>query len=145
VPVGRVLLELGQGLVDQPLMPWGVLAHELPATARRRRCGPTQGIELVVAHDAQRLAGLGHVVDDMQRLANAWATVDDIAEEHRHARRMAPGAALLVVTHLVEQVLKGMSATVHVTNQVVATRGIEHQSPPPPKRLPQPNLVRHTS
>lgn len=82
---------------------------------------------------------------NMQRLANAWATVDDIAEEHRHARRMAPGAALLVVTQLVEQVLKGMSATVHVTNQVVATRGIKHQSPPPPKRLPQPNLVRHTS
>ncbi len=53
--------------------------------------------------------------------------------------------ALLVVTQLVEQVLKGMGATVHVTNQVVATRGIEHQSPPPPKRLPQPNLVRHTS
>lgn len=84
-------------------------------------------------------------MDDVQRLANARAAVDDVADEYRHTRRMPPDATLFVITEQVEQVLKGQSATVHVTDQVVATRGIEHQSPPPPNRLPQPSLVRQTS
>ena len=145
MPVRRMVFELGQGLVQQARMARGVFAHELLAAARQRRGDPAQGIEFVVAHDAQRLAGLDHVVDDVQRLANPRAAVDDVADEHRHARGMAPDASLLVITEPVEQVLKGQSATVHVTDQVVATRGIEHQSPPPPNRLPQPSLVRHTS
>jgi hypothetical protein len=49
----------------------------------------------VVAHDAQRLAGLDHVVDDVQRLANPRATVDDVADEHRHARRWRQTPACL--------------------------------------------------
>ena len=85
VPVGRVVFELGQGLLDQAGVARVVLTHELLATARRGRRGPAQRIELVVTHDAQRLAGLGHIVDDMQRLTDAWATVDDIAQEHSHA------------------------------------------------------------
>ncbi|MNG05220.1 hypothetical protein D3C84_883980 [compost metagenome] len=99
----------------------------------------------MIAHDAAGLAGIDHVVDDVQRLANPRATVDDVADEHRHARSMPPDATLFVITESVEQVLQGQGATVHVTDQVVATRGIEHQSPPPPNRLPQPSLVRHTS
>ncbi|MND94595.1 hypothetical protein D3C80_868160 [compost metagenome] len=122
-----------------------VLTHELLAAAGQCRRAPAQRIELVVAHDAQRLTGLDHVVDDMQCLANPRAAVDDIADEHRHARGMSPDATLLVITESVEQVLQGQSATVHVTDQVVATRGIEHQSPPPPNLLPQPSLVRQTS
>src|SRR3989344_1622306 len=114
-----------------------VFAHELLATARQCRGYPAQGVEFMVTHDAQRLPCLDHVVDDVQRLANPWAAVNDIADEHRHARGMTPNAGLLVITEPVEQVLKGQSATVHVTDQVVATRGIEHQSPPPPNLLPQ--------
>ncbi|ERO65808.1 hypothetical protein P308_17455 [Pseudomonas piscis] len=85
VPVAGVLFELGQGLVDQPGMARGVLTHELLAAALGRRGAPAQGIELVVAHDAQRLAGLDHVVDDVQGLANPRAAIDDVAKEHRHA------------------------------------------------------------
>ena len=99
----------------------------------------------MVAHDAQRLAGFDHVVNDVQRFANPRTAVDDVADEHRHTRRMPPDATLFLITEPVEQVLKGQSATVHVTDQVVATRGIEHQSPPPPNLLPQPSLVRQTS
>lgn len=145
VPVGRMVLELGQGFMQQSRVARGVFAHELLAAARQRRRAPAQGVELVITHDAQRLAGFDHVMDNMQGLANARAAVDDIAHEHRHARRVPPDATLLLITEPVEQVLKGQSATVHVTDQVVATRGIKHQSPPPPSRLPQPSLVRQTS
>lgn len=99
----------------------------------------------MVAHDAQGLTGLDHVVNDVQRLANARATVDDVADEHGHARRMPPDPALLVITETVQQVFEGQGASVHVTNQVITARGIEHQSPPPPSLLPQPSLVRQTS
>ena len=43
------------------------------------------------------------------------------------------------------QVFKGLGAPMYITDQIVTARGIEHQSPPPPKRLPQPSLVLHTS
>ncbi|MNC72235.1 hypothetical protein D3C75_1232620 [compost metagenome] len=77
--------ELAQGFVDQPGMPRSVLTHVLLAAAGRCRGAPAQRVELVVAHDAERLAGLDHVVNDVQRFADARATVDDVTEEHRHA------------------------------------------------------------
>ncbi|MNE41094.1 hypothetical protein D3C80_1351460 [compost metagenome] len=145
MPVGRVMGELGQGFVDQPGMPRGVLADKLLAAFRWSRGTPAQGIEFMVAHQATRLAGLDHVMHDVQGFANARAAVDDVAQEQCHALWVAPYAALTAITEHVQQVLKGMGATVHVTDQVVTSRGIEHQSPPPPSRLPQPSLVRQTS
>ncbi len=78
MPVAGMLLELGQGLVEQAGMARRVFAHVALTAARQCRCAPAQGVELVVAHDAQRLAGHDHVVDDVQRLANPRATVDDV-------------------------------------------------------------------
>jgi hypothetical protein len=145
VPVAGMVFKLGQGFVQQTRMARRVFADELLAAARWRRGAPAQRVEFVVAHDAQGLPGLDHVVDDVQRLANARATVDDVADEHGHARWMPPDPALLVITEAVKQVFEGQGASVHVTNQVITARGIEHQSPPPPSLLPQPSLVRQTS
>ncbi|MNO48361.1 hypothetical protein D3C76_386940 [compost metagenome] len=145
VPVSGVMGKLGQGFVDQPGVARRMLAHEGLAAARQCRGDPAQGVVLVVAHDAERLAGLDHVVDDVQRLANAWPAVDDVAKEQRLAPRVAPHACHTLVTEGVEQAFKGQRTTVHVTDDVETTRRIEHQSSLLPKRLPQPSLVRQTS
>ena len=128
----------------------GVAAHvftdEQPAAAGRRRGSPAQRAELVVAHDAQRLPGLDHVAHDVQRFADVRATVDDVAKEQRHALRMSPHAVLQAIAEAFEQLLKGFGAAVDIADDVVAARGIElHHSPPPPRRLPQPSLVRQIS
>lgn len=145
MPVAWMLFELGQGFVDQPAVARGVLAHVVLAALGQRRGVPAQGVVLVVAHDAVGLAGLDHVMDDVQRFANPRATVDDVAKEHGLARRMPPDATLALVAEGVEQAFEGMCTAVHVTDQVETASGIEHHSPPPPRRLPQPSLVRHTS
>ena len=145
VPVAGVLRELGQGFVDQPGVPRRVLADEGLATAGRCRGGPAEGVVLVVAHDAVGLAGLDHVMDDMQGLANTRAAVDDGAEEQGLALRMPPHAALALVAEGVEQPFQGVGTAVNIADQVETARWIEHQSPPPPRRLPQPSLVRQTS
>ncbi|MNQ92916.1 hypothetical protein D3C85_1083560 [compost metagenome] len=101
-PVGRVVLELFQGFLDQPGMARRVLTDEVVAAARWRRGAPAEGVELVVAHDAAGLPGLDHGVHQVQRLADARAAVDDVAEEQRHALRVLPDVAPLAVTQAVE-------------------------------------------
>ncbi|OIW24338.1 hypothetical protein CONLIGDRAFT_685953 [Coniochaeta ligniaria NRRL 30616] len=92
MPVSRILGERGECLVDQLCVARRMLANICVATAGWFRGGPAQGFGLVVAHDQMGLAGLDHVVDDMQRLADEWAAdmcaaVDSIAEEHGLALR----------------------------------------------------------
>ncbi|MNN43127.1 hypothetical protein D3C81_1573490 [compost metagenome] len=145
MPVARMLFELGQGLVDQPPVARSVLAHVVLAALGQGRSVPAQGVVLVVAHDAVGLASIDHVMDDVQRFANPRATVDDVAQKQRLARRMTPDAALALVAKGVEQAFEGVCTAVHVTDQVETASGIEHHSPPPPRRLPQPSLVRQTS
>ncbi|MNF06397.1 hypothetical protein D3C80_2063340 [compost metagenome] len=81
----------------------------------------------------------------MQRLADARAAVDDVAEEQRHPLRVLPDVAPLAVTQALEQALEGMRTTVDIAYQVVAAARIEAHQSPPPSRLPQPSLVRQTS
>lgn len=144
-PVGVVALELLEGLLDQPGMPRRMLADVLAAAAGRRRGAPAERVEFVVAHDAQRLAGVDHRVHPVQGLADARAAVDDVAEEQRLAPRMAPDAALQAVAEQVEEAVQGMRAAVDIADQVVATSGVELHQSPPPRRLPQPSLVRQIS
>lgn len=145
VPIAGVLGKLGQGFVDQPGMPRCVFADIGLAAARQRRGDPAQGIVFVVAHDAERLAGFDHVVDDVQRLTNAWPAVDDVAKEQRLTSRVAPHASHPLVSEGVEQAFKGQCTAVHVADDVKTSRRIEHQSSLLPRRLPQPSLVRQTS
>jgi hypothetical protein len=144
-PVMGMLLELAQGLANQAQVARGVLAHESLAAGGRRRGDPAQRIEFVVAHDALRLTCADHVVYQVQGLANVRAAVDEVAQEQGQARGVAPHATLLSIAQGVEQILKCMGAPVHVADQIVTSRRIKHQSPPPPSRLPQPSLVRQTS
>ncbi|MNZ93638.1 hypothetical protein D3C78_1127140 [compost metagenome] len=145
VPVTGVVGELGQGLVDQAGMARRVLAHVGLAAAGQRRGYPAQGVVFVVAHDTEGLAGLDHVVDDVQRLADTRAAVDDVAEEQRLTPRVAPDATDTLVAEGVEQAFEGQRTAMHVTDDVETSRRIEHQSSLPPRRLPQPSLVRQTS
>ena len=105
-----------------------VFAHKLAAAIRGRRRIPAQRVELVIAHDAERLTGVHHAMYQMQRLANAWPAINDVAEEQRHAPRMPPDASLHAVTEGVEQAFKGVRTTVHITNQVIATSRIKLHS-----------------
>ncbi len=125
-PFIQVALELRQGFADQPGMARGVLTHELMTAFRQGWRHPAQRVELMVAHDAQGMTGLNHIADDMQRLANTRATVNDVAEENRNTLRVTPDASLQTVAEKLQQVLQGMGAPVHVTDQIVATRRIEH-------------------
>ena len=145
VPVARVLGKLGEGFVDEARMAWCVLTHERLATARQRRGHPAQGAVFVVAHDAERLPRLDHAMDDMQGLANAWAAVDDVAQEQRLAPRVAPYAADALVTEGIEQAFQGVGTAVNVADEGEAGRRIGQQSSLPPRRVPQPSLVRQTS
>src|SRR5690606_4044920 len=117
LPFLRVMLELLQGLADQAFVARDVLADEALAAAGRRGGVPAQRIGLVIAHDAGGLAGLDHVVDQLQRLADARATVDDVAEEQRHAPRMTPDPAMQPIAELLEQSLQGSRATMDITDQ----------------------------
>ena len=62
----------------------------------------------MVAHDAERLPGHDHVADNVQRLANARAAVDDVAQKQGNTLRVAPDAGHNAITKGVEQVLKGL-------------------------------------
>src|SRR5690606_23138062 len=93
-PLLRMILELRQGLAHKALVARAVLAHMLTPTPRWCRRAPAQGVELVVAHDAQRLAGTHHVMHQVQDFTNARTAVDQVAKEDHRARRMAPHAAL---------------------------------------------------
>ncbi|MOA33665.1 hypothetical protein D3C78_1549780 [compost metagenome] len=145
MPVGRMPLELLQGFANQPCMPRRVLADVGAAAARRRRSGPAERVEFVVAHDAQSLARGDHVVHPMQRLADARPAVDDIAEEQRLPAWMPPYPAVQPVTESFQQPVEGVGAAMDVADQVIATRGVEFAHSLPPRRLPHPNLVRQTS
>ena len=144
-PFGGIVLELLEGFVDQPGMARRVLAHKLLATAGRRWRTPAQRVEFMVAHQAQGLTAAHHVVDNMQRLTNTRAAVNDVTQKHRHPLRVSPDTGEFAIAQTLQQVLKGMSTAMHVTDQIVTARRIEHQSALPPSRLPQPSLVRHTS
>ncbi len=99
----------------------------------------------MIAHDAVRLPGGDHVVNDVQGLADTRAAVHDIAQEQRLPPRVAPDAGNALVTEGIEQALKGQGTAVNVTDDVETARRIQHQSSLPPRRLPQPSLVRQTS
>ncbi|MOA41125.1 hypothetical protein D3C78_1630610 [compost metagenome] len=79
----------------------------------------------MVAHQAQRLAGLDHVVHQVQGLADVRAAVENVAEEQRHALRMAPDPALAAIAEAGQQALEGPRAAMHVADQVVTARRIE--------------------
>ena len=75
----------------------------------------------------------------------AGISVDDIAEEQRLPPRMAPDAAAQLVAEALQQAVEGVRAAVDVADQVVATARVEFGHSLPPRRLPQPSLVRQTS
>ncbi|MNE10914.1 hypothetical protein D3C80_1036510 [compost metagenome] len=125
MPVARIVLELRQGFANQPFVTRVVLAGKLTAAARQCRRGPAEGIPFVVAHQAQRLAGLDHVVNQVQCLADVRATVEDVAEEQRHALRMTPDAPLTTIAEAGQQALEGTRTAMHVANQVVAARRVK--------------------
>ena len=106
---------------------------------------PAQGVELVITHQAMGLPGLDHAMHQMQGLTNSRTAVDDVTEKQRHAPRMTPDPGLQAVTQAVEQTLKAMGAAMHVANQVIAALRVEVHYSAPPKRLPQPSLVRQAS
>ncbi|MOA08310.1 hypothetical protein D3C78_1280650 [compost metagenome] len=144
-PVGGVAFELLQRLVDQPLVAGRVLAHVGPPAAGRRRRRPAQRIELVVAHDAQRLARGDHGVHPVQRLADARAAIDDVAEEQRLPPRMPPDVAPQAIAEGFQQTVQRMRTTVHIADQVIAAGRVQLYHSLPPRRLPHPSLVRQTS
>ena len=77
-------------------------------------------------------------------LVTRWA-VDDVAEEDHLSPRMAPDPALQAVAQLIQQPRQCTTAAMHITDKVVAAFGIKLHQSPPPRRLPQPSLVRQTS
>ena len=81
----------------------------------------------------------------MQCLADVRPTVDDVAEEDHLPARMTPDTALQAIAQLIQQPRQRMATAVDIADRVVATLGIQLHQSPPPRRLPQPSLVRQTS
>ena len=79
-------------------------------------------IEFMVAHDCQGCLVLDHVADDMNRVADLGATVDEVAAKHGLAARMTKNAAGLRVTQLIQQFHEFVGVAVNVPNNVVDSR-----------------------
>ena len=91
------------------------------------------------------LAVVDHRMHQVQCLADVRPTVDDVAEKDHLPARMTPDTALQAIAQLIQQPRQRMATAVDIADQVVATLGIQLHQSPPPRRLPQPSLVRQTS
>jgi hypothetical protein len=73
----------------------------------------------VVAKDRESRAGLEHRAHQDQRLADARAAIEEIADEDRHPLGMAPGAQALCVAEPAEESGELVGVAVDVADQVV--------------------------
>lgn len=84
---------------------------------------PGDGVELVIAHDGLRSAGVDHVSDDLQGSELPRSPVDQVTDEHYGSRRMPPRPAALTVPHLLEQGFQSFSVAVNVADYVKGQTG----------------------
>jgi hypothetical protein len=79
----------------------------------------SESIQFVVAHDCKGRPRVDHRPNELQRLANLWSTVDEVAEEDRLSLGMAIDAHSAGVTELLQEPLGGVSVAADVTDEVV--------------------------
>jgi hypothetical protein len=78
-----------------------------------------QGVEFVVAHDRESSARLDHRPDDLERLVDLGAAVDEVAEENGLAVGVPVNAVLPRVAERLQELLESVSVAVDVADQVM--------------------------
>ena len=148
VAVSAEIAELQpQGQGAHPLNPWLIAARKLlqrggvlggvlfivTAKVLARMIGiggvPAYGVELVIAHEAFRGAGLAHVADDFQRFQNLRPPVDVVAEKYDHSVGMSPHAPVLFVAEAGEKGFQPVRTSVYVTYHVITIQHNQLQMP----------------
>ncbi len=76
----------------------------------------SKGIEFVVTHNSESSPGIDHGPDDLQRLPDLWASIDEVAEKDGLTLRMPVDAFVFGVPELGEKLLQGVSVAVDVTD-----------------------------
>ena len=83
----------------------------------------------MIAEHGERGAVLEHVSNDDERFADARASIDEVADEHRDAVAVAIRAPLLAVVHSAKELFELLGVAVDVTDHVVAGRmRVDHRS-----------------
>ncbi len=83
------------------------------------RRGPGDRVELMVAHDRQRFAGLNHGTHDAHYLQLLGPAVDVVAQKQSLAGRVPPDTVGFRVAQPVKQPLQGFGVAVDIANDVV--------------------------
>ncbi len=109
-----------------------------------------QQLDLVVARDAQRVAGLDHAHDESEHRRGGRPAVDEVAEEHgATALEVVGGGAVRGkgVAQLAEQLAQLLVAAVHVADHVEGAVIVAAVGPQPApldaRRLDLPDPVQH--
>ena len=81
------------------------------------------GVHLMIAENGVCVAAFHHVADGVQNLANVWAAIDVVAEEHSFAPLgVAIAAGSQLVAQLVEKSPEIQGAAVDVSDNVVRVK-----------------------
>ena len=97
----------------------GGMRAQVGAGLVRVRRSPSNGIELVVTHDRQRLAGTHHGAHDTHHLHLLRPPINVIAQEKCAAGRVAPHAGGLHIAQPIQQLLQRPCVAVDIPNNVV--------------------------
>jgi len=119
---GVILFEEGQMLAKILVGP----RPQMPPGAGGMLSSEQHGVELVIAHEADGLAGLDHAPDRAHHAHIVRAAINEISQEQRLASgRVAPDAAKGLIAKLAEQPLEWFKVPVHIADQINAASGIE--------------------
>jgi hypothetical protein len=83
------------------------------------RLRPAQGIELVVAHDGERRAGLTHTPRDMKHLALLRSAIDKIAYKDYLAIPVTKDSVIFAIFHCPQEAAQQLCVTVNIADKVV--------------------------
>jgi hypothetical protein len=80
---------------------------------------PGNGVELMVAHDGQRAAGIHHAPDNPHAVQLPGPAVDEVTHEDGGARGVLVGTIPQTVSEMVQQALQLVPLAMNVTHKVV--------------------------
>jgi hypothetical protein len=88
-------------------------------TSRPVRLGPAKGVELMVAHDCQRSAGVTHASRDNKHLALLRSAVDKVSYKNHPAVRVPKDSVVIAIFHFPQQATQHLCMTVNIANEIV--------------------------
>jgi hypothetical protein len=100
----------------------GMVGPEVLTRVRLIGCVVGERVELVIAHHGEGRTAVDHRPDDLERLQDPGAAVDEVAEEDGLTIGVAVDAVPLLVSELLEQPLEGIGMAMDIADEVVHGR-----------------------